>query len=85
MNSFIGIAASGETTLSVVAPGIAEALSATAMGLVAAIPAVIAFNKINATVKKISKEAQTTIGLVGNNIARLYFEKSLETPIKKGN
>jgi biopolymer transport protein ExbB/TolQ len=76
MNSFIGIAASGETTLSVVAPGIAEALSATAMGLVAAIPAVIAFNKINATVKKISKEAQMAIGLVGNNIARMTFGRS---------
>jgi biopolymer transport protein ExbB/TolQ len=76
MNSFIGIAASGETTLSVVAPGIAEALSATAMGLVAAIPAVIAFNKVNSTIKKISKEAQVAIGLVGNNIARLRFEKS---------
>ncbi|MDR0620349.1 MAG: MotA/TolQ/ExbB proton channel family protein [Deltaproteobacteria bacterium] len=75
MNSFIGIAASGETTLSVVAPGIAEALSATAMGLVAAIPAVIAFNKVNSTIKKLSKEAQVAIGLVGNNIARLAFER----------
>jgi biopolymer transport protein ExbB/TolQ len=75
MNSFIGIAASGETTLSVVAPGIAEALSATAMGLVAAIPAVIAFNKINSTIKKITKEALAGIGLVGNNLARLHFEK----------
>jgi biopolymer transport protein ExbB/TolQ len=74
MNSFIGIAASGETTLSVVAPGIAEALSATAMGLVAAIPAVIAFNKINATVRKITKEALAGIGLVGNNLARIRFE-----------
>jgi biopolymer transport protein ExbB/TolQ len=75
MNSFIGIAASGETTLSVVAPGIAEALSATAMGLVAAIPAVIAFNKINSTIKKITKEAVAAIGLVGNNLARIHFEK----------
>jgi biopolymer transport protein ExbB/TolQ len=77
MNSFIGIAASGETTLSVVAPGIAEALSATAMGLVAAIPAVIAFNKINSVVKKISKEALISIGLIGNNIARLHFNQNL--------
>jgi biopolymer transport protein ExbB/TolQ len=75
MNSFIGIAASGETTLSVVAPGIAEALSATAMGLVAAIPAVIAFNKINSTVRKISKEALAGIGLVGNSLARTRFER----------
>ncbi|MDR1608183.1 MAG: MotA/TolQ/ExbB proton channel family protein [Deltaproteobacteria bacterium] len=73
MHSFIGIAASGETTLAVVAPGIAEALFATAMGLVAAIPAVIAFNKINTTSKKMTKEALAAIGIVGNNLARLTF------------
>ena len=44
MNSFLGIAAAGNTTLAVVAPGIAEALLATALGLVAAIPASIAYN-----------------------------------------
>ena len=47
MNSFSSIAAAKNTTLAVVAPGIAEALFATALGLVAAIPAVIAFNKIS--------------------------------------
>lgn len=45
MNAFMGIAATGNTTLAVVAPGIAEALLATALGLVAAIPASIAYNK----------------------------------------
>ncbi len=45
MNSFQSIALSHDTSLAVVAPGIAEALFATAMGLVAAIPAVIAYNK----------------------------------------
>ncbi|RRH69406.1 tonB-system energizer ExbB [Falsigemmobacter faecalis] len=44
MNSFIGIAESGTTNLAVVAPGIAEALFATAIGLVAAIPAVVIYN-----------------------------------------
>lgn len=44
MNSFIGIAASQTTNLAVVAPGIAEALLATALGLVAAIPAVVIYN-----------------------------------------
>ncbi len=44
MNSFVGIAESGTTNLAVVAPGIAEALLATALGLVAAIPAVILYN-----------------------------------------
>jgi len=46
MNSFIAIAASQETNLAVVAPGIAEALFATALGLLAAIPAVIFFNAL---------------------------------------
>ena len=45
MNAFRGIAASGDTSLAVVAPGIAEALFATALGLLAAIPAVIAYNR----------------------------------------
>jgi len=44
MNSFTAIAASNDTSLAVVAPGIAEALFATALGLVAAIPAVVAYN-----------------------------------------
>jgi len=47
MNSFQSIAISKNTSLAVVAPGIAEALFATAMGLVAAIPAVVAYNKIS--------------------------------------
>ncbi len=44
MNSFIGISKSHTTSLAVVAPGIAEALPATAFGLVAAIPAVVIYN-----------------------------------------
>jgi biopolymer transport protein TolQ len=47
MNSFAAIAGMQNTNLAVVAPGIAEALFATAIGLVAAIPAVLAYNKIN--------------------------------------
>ena len=47
MNSFQAIAASKNTSLAVVAPGIAEALFATALGLVAAIPAVVAYNKLS--------------------------------------
>src|SRR5699024_1831199 len=50
MGSFIGIAESQTTNLAVVAPGIAEALLATAMGLVAAIPAVIFYNHFSKTV-----------------------------------
>ncbi len=47
MNSFAAIAGMQNTNLAVVAPGIAEALFATAIGLVAAIPAVLAYNKIS--------------------------------------
>jgi biopolymer transport protein ExbB/TolQ len=46
MNAFTGIAASGNTSLAAVAPGIAEALFATALGLVAAIPAGLAYNRL---------------------------------------
>ncbi len=52
MNSFQSIAASKNTSLAVVAPGIAEALFATAVGLFAAIPAVIAYNKLQAEAAK---------------------------------
>ena len=47
MDAFQSIAATKTTALSVVAPGIAEALFATALGLIAAIPAVVAYNKIS--------------------------------------
>jgi biopolymer transport protein ExbB/TolQ len=73
MNSFIGIAASGEASLAVVAPGIAEALFATAMGLAAAIPAVVAYNKIAGTIKKIGQEGLAGIALLGDHLARLHF------------
>ena len=78
MNSFIGIAASGETTLAVVAPGIAEALFATGLGLAAAIPAVIAFNKISNTHKRMAKEALAAISLMGNRLARRYYHQNAD-------
>ena len=52
MNSFQSIAISRNTSLAIVAPGIAEALFATALGLLAAIPAVIAYNKFNSDLKR---------------------------------
>jgi len=54
MNSFQSIAISRNTSLAIVAPGIAEALFATALGLLAAIPAVVAYNKFNSDLKKYS-------------------------------
>ena len=54
MTSFQAIAASKNTNLSVVAPGIAEALLATALGLLAAIPAVMFYNKFSAQVSRLA-------------------------------
>jgi len=56
MNSFQSIAISRNTSLAIVAPGIAEALFATALGLLAAIPAVIAYNKFNSDSKKYTQK-----------------------------
>jgi len=58
MNSFQSIAISRNTSLAIVAPGIAEALFATALGLLAAIPAVIAFNKFSNDSKKYSQKLE---------------------------
>ena len=58
MNSFQSIAVSRNTSLAIVAPGIAEALFATALGLLAAIPAVMAYNKFNSDSKKYSQRLE---------------------------
>ena len=58
MNSFQSIAISRNTSLAIVAPGIAEALFATALGLLAAIPAVIAYNKFNTDSQKYSQKLE---------------------------
>ncbi len=59
MNSFRGLAQMQQATIATVAPGISEALIATAMGLFAAIPAVIAYNRFNARVDRLSNAYQT--------------------------
>ena len=58
MNSFQSIAISRNTSLAIVAPGIAEALFATALGLLAAIPAVVAYNKFNNDARKYSNKLE---------------------------
>ncbi len=58
MNSFQSIAISRNTSLAIVAPGIAEALFATALGLLAAIPAVVAYNKFTNDSKKYSQKLE---------------------------
>jgi biopolymer transport protein ExbB/TolQ len=61
MRSFTGIAAAKDTSLAVVAPGIAEALFATALGLAAAIPAVIFYNQANVTLGRIAERMAAAV------------------------
>ena len=61
MNSFQSIAISRNTSLAIVAPGIAEALFATALGLLAAIPAVIAYNKFSSDLNYTFQESKILV------------------------
>ena len=74
MRSFEGIATANSTSLAVVAPGIAEALFATAMGLAAAIPAVVAYNKITVDLGRFAGRMQGLIGRSGGLLARTGAE-----------
>jgi biopolymer transport protein ExbB/TolQ len=56
ITSFAGIAATQETSLAIVAPGIAEALAATSYGLAAAIPAAIGYNRLGATIARLDED-----------------------------
>jgi biopolymer transport protein TolQ len=71
MRSFAGIAAANNTSLAVVAPGIAEALFATAMGLAAAIPAVVAYNKFTVELRRFAGRMQGLIGRSGGLLSRI--------------
>ena len=70
MNSFIGISKSQTTNLAVVAPGIAEALLATAIGLVAAIPAVIVYNHFSRVTKGYMELVSRASGAAGRLLSR---------------
>ncbi len=72
MTAFRGIGARGSATLAVVAPGISEALIATAAGLAAAIPAVIFYNFFQNRVKKISMEMENFSSEFLNIVERFY-------------
>ena len=75
MNSFTSIAASENTSLAVVAPGIAEALFATALGLVAAIPAVIGFNKLSGDLGRYAGRLEAFAGEFGAIMSRQLDER----------
>lgn len=70
MNSFTAIAVSKNTSLAVVAPGIAEALFATALGLVAAIPAVVAYNKLSNDLGRYTGRLEAFAGEFGAILSR---------------
>jgi len=59
MNAFLGLASQSQATLQVVAPGIAAALIATALGLFTAIPAVVAYNRYSATLDNVTSSYVT--------------------------
>ncbi len=70
MNSFQAIALTKNTSLAVVAPGIAEALFATALGLVAAIPAVVAYNKLSNDIGRYAGRLEAFAGEFGTILSR---------------
>jgi biopolymer transport protein TolQ len=74
MNAFTSIAAAENTSLAVVAPGIAEALFATALGLVAAIPAVIGYNKLSNDLGRYAGRLEAFSGEFGSILSRQLDE-----------
>lgn len=70
MNSFSSIAATNQTSLAVVAPGIAEALFATALGLVAAIPATLGYNKLSSDLGRYAARLESFAGEFSAIISR---------------
>lgn len=70
MNAFMGLSTAAQATLTQVAPGIAEALIATAIGLFAAIPAVIAYNRFVASVDRLSVRYESFIDEFSNILQR---------------
>jgi biopolymer transport protein TolQ len=81
MNAFTAIAAAQNATLSVVAPGIAEALSTTALGLVAAIPAVIFYNKFSNDISRFSGRLESFAREFWSTISR-ELDLSLARPVE---
>jgi len=75
MNTFTAIGLSSDTSLATVAPGIAEALFATALGLVAAIPAVVAFNKISHDLNRFALRLENFAGEFGAILSRQLEEQ----------
>lgn len=76
MNSFTAIAGTKDTSLAVVAPGIAEALFATAIGLVAAIPSVVAYNKFATEIGRYGQRLQDFADQFATILSRRFDERA---------
>ncbi len=74
MNSFVSLGGAQQVTLAQVAPGISEALIATAVGLLAAIPSVMAYNKFSNDINKITNRYETFVDRFSNILARQYIQ-----------
>ncbi|GAA0593981.1 hypothetical protein GCM10009416_35440 [Craurococcus roseus] len=81
MNAFTAIARTGDTSLTAVAPGIAEALAATAVGLAAAIPAVLAYNRL---ASGIGTARQTCLGAIARLSTRLAVMEAGTAQTRQG-
>ena len=83
MNSFSSIAATNNTSLAVVAPGIAEALFATAIGLVAAIPAAIAYNVLSGGLNRYADRLEAFTDEFAAILSRHLDSQDMPAPPKK--
>ena len=72
MNTFTGIAAAHDTSLATVAPGIAEALIATGIGLAAAIPSIMAYNRFATNVGRYTGRLNTCIGIYAGRLSKRF-------------
>lgn len=84
MNSFTAIGQQQDTSLATVAPGIAEALLATALGLAAAIPAVMAYNAVSVALGRLSARAGTSLVAIAKSMSRPTSETVVPMRAGKG-
>ncbi|MBR1945333.1 MAG: protein TolQ [Alphaproteobacteria bacterium] len=84
MNSFHNIGSSSNTSLAVVAPGIAEALFATALGLTAAIPAVLAYNKLSSDMNRYAKTLENFAGEFSTILSRQIDDTAYRSEKRSG-
>jgi biopolymer transport protein ExbB/TolQ len=77
MNSFTAIGQQQDTSLATVAPGIAEALFATALGLAAAIPAVMAYNAVSVSLGRLAARGGSAVTEIAKNLSRPHGDAAL--------